>query len=163
MASYAVKWSGWPVLAHSVRTAVTAVVSLLVAQWLRLPSTYWAPITTLVIAQSSLGAAFAVSSQRFVGTVLGAVVGAVLAQYFGSNLPVYGAGLFVLGLLCALARSGPSAYRFGGVALSIVVLIPRSNSAWLVAFHRFTEVSVGIAVALLLALVWPEKDPTLPK
>jgi len=27
-----------------------------------------------------------------------------------------------------------------------------------VAFHRFAEVSIGIGVALLFALVWPEQE-----
>jgi len=49
MASDKVNWTGWPVLVHSVRTAVAAVVSLLVARLFGLPATYWAPITTLVI------------------------------------------------------------------------------------------------------------------
>jgi uncharacterized membrane protein YccC len=158
MASDRVEWTWRPVLVHSVRTAIAAVVSLLAARLFRLPESYWAPITTLVITQSSVGAAFAVSSQRFVGTVLGAVVGGAVASYFGPHLLVFGVCVFILGLLCALTRSGQAAYRFGGVTLAIVVLIPRSNSTWLVAFHRFAEVSVGIAVALLLATVWPDKD-----
>jgi uncharacterized membrane protein YccC len=158
MASPKVKVTVWPVLVHAVRTAVAAVVSLLVARLFRLPATYWAPITTLVITQSSLGAAFAVSSQRFVGTVLGAIVGGAAASYFGPHALVFGVCVFILGLLCAVTRSGPAAYRFGGVTLAIVVLIPRSDSAWLVAFHRFAEVSIGIAVALLMAVVWPERE-----
>ena len=162
MASDKVNWTGWPVLVHSVRTAVAAVVSLLVARLLGLPATYWAPITTLVITQSSLGAAFAVSSQRFIGTVLGALVGGAVAGYFGPHVLVFGICVFILGLVCALARTGASAYRFGGVTLAIVVLIPGSGPAWLVAFHRFAEVSVGIVVALLFAWVWPEREPTPP-
>ena len=150
----------WPVLVHSVRTALAAVVSLLVARLFGLPTTYWAPITTLVITQSSLGAAFAISSQRFIGTLLGALVGGVAAAFFGPHVLVFGICVFILGLLCAIARSGPSAYRFGGVTLAIVVLIPRSGNAWAVAFHRFAEVSVGIGVALLLAVVWPEREVT---
>jgi uncharacterized membrane protein YccC len=27
-----------------------------------------------------------------------------------------------------------------------------------VAFHRFAEVSIGIAVALVLTVVWPDKE-----
>jgi uncharacterized membrane protein YccC len=158
MESGRVKWA--PVLVHSTRTALAAVLSLLVARLFRLPATYWAPITTLVITQSSLGAAFALSSQRFIGTVLGAIVGGVVASYFGPRALVFGICVFILGLLCALTRSGPAAYRFGGVTLAIVVLIPRSGPAWQVAFHRFAEVSIGIAVALLLAVVWPEKEVT---
>jgi uncharacterized membrane protein YccC len=153
-----------PVLEHSARTAVAAVVSVLVAQLFRLPESYWAPITTLVITQSSLGAALAVSSDRLIGTALGAVVGAIAASYFGRNIFVFGAGVFILGLLSAGARSDRNAYRFGGVTLAVVLLVPRagSASAWEIAFHRCAEVFIGIGVALLLTVVWPEKEPRPP-
>ena len=42
------------VLEHCARTAVAAVSSLLVARLFGLPEIYWAPVTTLVITQSSL-------------------------------------------------------------------------------------------------------------
>jgi len=51
---------------------VAAIVSLLVARLFRLPEAYWAPITTLVITQSSLRETLPVSCRRFVGTALGA-------------------------------------------------------------------------------------------
>jgi len=46
--------------------------------------------------------------------------------------------------------------RYASITLGIIVLIPRSNAAWIVALHRFFEVSVGILVALALVAVWPE-------
>ncbi len=153
---------GWAVLVHSLRTAVAAVASVLLARLFRLPETYWAAITTLVITQSSLGAALAVSWQRFVGTALGAAVGAIVASYFGPHVLVFAASVFILGLLCALVRSDHSAYRFGGVALAIVLLIPRTGPPWKIAFHRFAEVSIGIAVALIMTVVWPEREITPP-
>ncbi len=151
---------GWPVVVHSARTAVAVVVSVLAARLFRLPEAYWAAITTLVITQSSLGAALTVSWQRFVGTVLGAVVGAMVASHFGPHLLVFGTSVFILGLLCHVARADRSAYRFGGVTLAIVLLVPRTGPAWQIAFHRFAEVSVGIGVALLLTVVWPEREAT---
>jgi len=157
-----VVWTGWPVVAHSVRTAVAAVASLLIARLFRLPEAYWAPITTLVITQSSLGAALTVSRQRFVGTAIGAVVGAAVASHFGSHVLVFGIGVFILGLLCAVAHLDRSAYRFGGITLAIVLLVPRAGSAWQIAFHRFAEVSIGIGVALMLAMVWPEGEDPRP-
>ena len=146
------------ILMHSARTAVTAVVSLLLAQLFRLPQSYWAPITTIVITQSSLGSALAVSWQRFLGTLLGASVGAALAYGFSTYRFIFGASVFILGLLCALARVDRNAYRFGGVTLAIVLLVPKTEPAWRLAFHRFAEVSIGIAVALLMTLVWPETE-----
>jgi uncharacterized membrane protein YgaE (UPF0421/DUF939 family) len=160
MAGDGVEWRGWPVLVHSARTAIAAVVSVLAARLFRLPETYWAAITTLVITQSSLGAALTVSWQRFVGTALGAVVGAIVASQFGPHVLVFGTSVFILGLLCALARSDQSAYRFGGITLAIVLLVPRTGPAWQTAIHRFAEVSIGIGVALILAWVWPEREVT---
>jgi len=57
-----------------------------------------------------------------------------------------------------MLRSDRTAYRFGAVTLAIVLLIPRTGLARQIAFHRFAEVSIGIAVALILAMVWPETD-----
>ncbi len=153
----------WPVLVHSARTAVAAIVSVAAARLLRLPEAYWAPVTTLVIVQSSLGAALAVSRQRFAGTALGAAVAAVAATCFGSHLFVFGISVFLTGLLCALVRLDRSAYRFAGMTVAIVLLIPRPEPTWQIAYHRFAEVSVGIAVALLLATLWPEVDSAPPK
>ncbi len=158
MAGDRVGWAGWPIVVHSVRTAVAAVVSVLAARLFRLPEAYWAPITTIVITQSSLGAAFTISWQRFVGTLLGAVVGGFVASYFGPHVLVFGVCVFLLGLLCAVTHTDRSAYRFGGISLAIVLLIPRMEPAWRVAFHRFAVVSIGIAVALIFAWVWPERE-----
>ena len=145
---------------HSLRTGIAAMVSVLAARAFRLPESYWAAVTTLVIAQSSLGAALDVSWGRFAGTALGAAVGGAVATYFGPSAFVLGVSITVLGLLCVVARLDRNAYRFGGVALAIVLLIPRTLPAWEIAFHRFAEVSIGIATALVLATLWPEMEDT---
>lgn len=151
------------VLLHSARTAVAAVTSMLTAKLCGLPETYWAPITTLVITQSSLGAALAVSGERLTGTILGAAVGTIAASYFGPHMLVFGIGVFLLGLLAAAMRSDRSAYRFAGVTLAIVLLVPHTGPALTVALHRFAEVCIGIAVALALTVVWPEQDAVSAK
>ena len=92
------------------------------------------------------------------GTALGAVLGAIAASYFGSQMLVFAGSVFILGLIYALVHRDRSAYRFGGVTLAIVTLVPRTGPAWKVAFHRFAEVSIGIAVALILTVVWPETE-----
>jgi len=153
-----VQGTAWPILVHSLRTAIACVVSLLVAQLFRLPEAYWAPITTVVITQSSLGAALAVSWHRFLGTVLGALVGAAAATYFGPHAVALGIGVFVLGIICMVTHSDLTGYRFGCVALAIVLLVPRAGPAWQIAFHRFVEVSIGIGVALMFSVVWPERE-----
>ncbi len=146
------------VVEDSARTALAAVASFLIARLLRMPEAYWATISTIIVMQSTLGAALTVSWQRFAGTVLGAASGALLSTCFHSNLAVFGAGVFLLGLLSAVLRLG-TAYRFAGVTLAITMLIVRDRPPWVVAEHRFVEVSVGIAAGLVVTAVWPLRVP----
>lgn len=137
----------------SLRTAVAAVGSMLLARLLKLPEFYWAPISTIVILLSTINP-LTLAWQRFAGTALGAVVGALLASFFHPTWLVYGVGIFVCGLISSMLRLG-AAYRFAAITVSIVLLIVHQNSPWIVALHRFIEVSLGIAVALLVTWVWP--------
>jgi uncharacterized membrane protein YgaE (UPF0421/DUF939 family) len=139
-------------LMHSLRTAVGTVASMLLARSLKLPEFYWAPISTIVILLSTIDPMM-LAWQRFVGTALGAVLGALIASFFRPHWWVYGIGIFVCGILCAALRLR-SAYRFAAITLTIVLLAAHEAGPWEVAAHRFIEVSLGIAVALVTALLW---------
>jgi uncharacterized membrane protein YccC len=141
---------------HVARTAVGALAAFLVARVVRLPEPYWATITALVVTQSSLVASWTVSWKRLVGTTTGAILGGALATLFPPSLPLFAAALLVSGGLLAIAGLDRVAYRFTGITLAIIVLVPRSQPAWITATHRFAEVSIGIAVALVITVVWPE-------
>jgi uncharacterized membrane protein YccC len=156
------KWEqeNLPSVVHSIRTAIAASLSLAVARLFGLPEAYWAAIATLIVMQSTLGATVLIS---ITATALGALAGALVAGYFPGNLLVFAAAVFVLGLLCGAFRMERSAYRYAGVTLAIIVLIPRANAAWIIALHRFFEVSVGILVALAFVAVWPEHQPESAK
>jgi len=126
---------------------------MLLARLLKMPESYWAPISTIVIVQSTIPPK-TLSWQRFVGTAVGAVIGAALATFFPPNALVYGVGILLCGVLSWLLHLG-GAYRFAAITLSIVLLIPHSSRAWIVGWHRFLEVSLGIAVALVVTTAWP--------
>ena len=51
-------------IARAARTAVAAVLSLLVARLSRLPEAYWAALSTLIVMQSTLGPALPISEPR---------------------------------------------------------------------------------------------------
>jgi uncharacterized membrane protein YccC len=147
-----------PSITHSVRTALAATASVMVARLAQMPEAYWAAIATLVVMQSSLGATLTLSIERVVATALGASVGAVEVNYFGANLIAFILAIFSLGLLSFGFRLEKTAYRYASVTLTIIVLIPRTYPAWIVGLHRFIEVSVGIVVALLVVAIWPERS-----
>src|SRR4029450_12193494 len=124
------KWEpeNLPSVKHSARTAVAATMSFMIARLFRLPEAYWAAIATLVVMQSTLGATLVISVECIAATAFGALVGALLAMYFGQNLLVFAAAIFVIGLLCVAFRMERSAYRYASITLAIIVLIPRSNA-----------------------------------
>ena len=78
-----------PSVAHSVRTALAATASVIVARLVQMPEAYWAAIATVVVMQSSLGATLTLSIERIVATALGASVGALESNYFGANLAAF--------------------------------------------------------------------------
>jgi uncharacterized membrane protein YgaE (UPF0421/DUF939 family) len=142
-------------LLDAARTTLAAVASLLLARLLKLPEFYWAPISAIVIIQSTIDPR-TLAWQRFAGTALGAVLGALIATFFPASALVYATAIFLCGVLCALLRFR-GAYRFAAITLSIILLITHARPAWIVASHRFVEVSLGIAVALVLSEVWPSR------
>jgi uncharacterized membrane protein YccC len=145
---------------HVGRTTLAAVISQVVAQALHMPEPYWATVTTIVVMQSTLGAAWKVSVKRFAGTALGALVAGLVASYVPPGIVVFAVTLFVTGLICLALRLDRTAYRFAGITEVIVMLVARERTARIIAAHRFVEVSLGIAVALIVTAAWPERfDP----
>lgn len=142
------------VVSNSLRTAIATLISLFIARALKMAEFYWAPISTIVIMQSAINPVQG-AWQRFVGTALGAALGAAFATFVGRTALVYACGVLLCGVLAALLRSW-SAYRVTAITFSIVVLISR-GPAWSFALHRFIEVSIGIAVALVIMLIWKSK------
>ncbi len=145
-------------LVHPARTTIATVLSLLAARAVGLPEVYWAPISTLIVMQSTLGAAVTISWQRWVGTALGSAAGALLATCFGPSLIAFAVGVFGTGLLCAALRLDRPAYRFAGITLTVVMLVAHAAPVWVMAIHRFAEVSLGIAVGVIVTALWPEQQ-----
>jgi uncharacterized membrane protein YccC len=160
-------WAGdkknLPSITHAIRAAVAVTASVIIARLVHMPEAYWAAIATLIVIQSTFGATLTLSIGRIVATAVGASVGALEANYFGANLVAFAVAISLVGLLPIAFRLEKTAYRYASITLTIIVLIPRSASPWIVALNRFLEVSIGIIVALAVVAVWPEHQPAAVK
>jgi uncharacterized membrane protein YgaE (UPF0421/DUF939 family) len=152
------KQENLPSVWHAVRIAVATTLSMLLARLLSTHEAYWAVIATLVVMQSPLSSTVPLAVQRIVACALGASLGAIEAAYFGANLVAFALTIFVLGLISLALRLERVGYSYAGMTLAIIVLIPRPEAPWIVALHRFAEVSIGILVALAVVAVWREEE-----
>src|SRR5882672_10599900 len=96
---------------QAIRTTLAAVASALLARACGLPEPIWTVVTTIIVTQSSLGAAWQVSRERLLGTALGTITGAVLLTFVPRSLAVFALGMLAMAVVCTLARQPHSAYR----------------------------------------------------
>ncbi|HEY4904307.1 MAG TPA: aromatic acid exporter family protein [Candidatus Sulfotelmatobacter sp.] len=134
-------------VAQAIKTGLAAVISIYAAELLKLPQGYWAAITAIVVMQSQVKATLAASRDRLIGTAIGACIGALFVAFVGDTLPWFGAAIVVTTLICQLTGLDQS-YRLACVTVAIVMLVPNTHSPWMLAVYRFTEVALGIVIAL---------------
>ncbi len=142
---------------YALRTSLAAAASMLAARRCGLPEVIWAVITTIIVAQSSRGAAWDTSWQRLIGTVLGGVTSLAILAFFKPGLLTLSVGMLAMGLTCALMRLQASAYRFAGITLAIIMLPTHSEPIMTVAVNRFLGVTLGIIVGMAAMYLWPER------
>ena len=127
----------------------------LVSEVLPLQRSYWVPLTVAIVFKPDYGSVFARALQRGIGTVVGAVAGAVLLVL------VHGTWLLIpFGVLAALLPFGRSR-NYGLLATFltplVVVLIDLLNpGGWRLAEDRLIDTLIGCAIVLLIGFApWP--------
>jgi uncharacterized membrane protein YgaE (UPF0421/DUF939 family) len=141
---------------QALMTSAAATLALYLSRFMKLPEGYWAAVSAITAMQSDLGATIQVSINRLVGTAIGAIVGAAFLILLHMHLWSFAVALAAAILLCAVLNHWET-YRFAGVTVAIVMLVPHAISPWLVGLHRFLEFSVGIVMALLVSTVVGDK------
>jgi uncharacterized membrane protein YccC len=139
----------------TLRLMVCMGVAGLVSEVLPLQRSYWVPLTVAIVLKPDLGSVFARALQRGIGTVVGAVAGAVLLVL------VHGTWLLIpFGVLAALLPFGRSR-NYGLLATFltplVVVLIDLLGPAgWRLAEDRLIDTLIGCAIVLLIGFApWP--------
>jgi uncharacterized membrane protein YccC len=140
---------------QAVKTALAGVIALYVTTLFHLPEGYWAAISALIVMQSNVGATLNASRTRLAGTAVGAAIGGLFLAVFGMNLLAFAVAITIAFFVCDMLNLAES-QRLATVTVAIIMLVAHSASAWVIALHRFTEVVLGILVALIVSLtLWP--------
>ena len=130
-------------------------VAGLVSEVLPLQRSYWVPLTVAIVFKPDYGSVFARSLQRGIGTVVGAVAGAVLLVL------VHGEWLLIpFAVLAALLPYGRSR-NYGLLAtfltpLVVVLIDLLTPAGWRLAEDRLIDTLIGCAIVLLIGYApWP--------
>ena len=134
---------------------MAAAISTVAYQALGLKHGYWAPISAIIVLQSNLGRSIRASTDRLIGTAIGAAIAATVWWALGRNALALALAVFITFCLCILLRLENS-LRLAGVTNAIVLLVS-DGTPWQTGVNRFLDVALGILVALAVTVAWPAR------
>jgi len=130
-------------------------VAAVVSEVLALQRSYWVPLTVAIVLKPDYGSVFARALQRGIGTIVGAVAGAVLL------ILIHGTWLLIpFAVLAALLPYGRSR-NYGLLAtfltpLVVVLIDLLAPAGWRLAEDRLIDTLIGCAIVLVVGFApWP--------
>jgi uncharacterized membrane protein YccC len=146
---------------HALRLGVSLSIGVILYSITNLPMGYWITLTTMLVLKPNLGGTFQRFFQRVGGTILGAVVAAVILVAISSK-PILDI-IIVITVFFGVALIGFN-YGYSVVFLSIFILLitDTSNSTgWQFAGVRVLNTLIGAGLAFASHyFIWPnwERD-----
>jgi uncharacterized membrane protein YccC len=148
-------WERRRLVIHGAKTACAAALCWWLALRFGLRDGYWGAISAIIVLQSNFGATVSASRDRIFGTLIGALLGFAFSLF--GVLPWN----YILAVLAAVIVCGllglRSSSRLAGVTITIIMLVQKTDSHWILALHRVGEVMLGIVVAIAVTtFVFPD-------
>lgn len=147
---------------YGIKFGLAGVLAVYLALLIRLQNPTWALFTVFVLMLAQyVGAVAEKSIFRFIGTVVGGVLGFLLTGSLEQNPVIY---LTLVGAVVAFctAMFGQSRYPYAFLLCGMTTLVVVSNGignpeqSWTFMLDRIEEVSLGIMVTLVVhSVVWP--------
>ncbi len=151
--------------------AASVVLSTTVALALNLGSPWWAAISGFMSLMSTGAGSFRRGLLRVTGTIVGAVLGFIMARWLPYDhfaLCLFLATTTALGVIAMQVSPHGLVWMFMSITSSLVLLLSLNDpaQAYQIAFYRVFDVAVGVGSALVVANAlqdWhAEPPPTAP-
>jgi uncharacterized membrane protein YccC len=139
----------------AIRLMACMGVAGVVSEVLPLQRSYWVPLTVAIVLKPDYGSVFARALQRGIGTIVGAVAGAVLLALF------HGAWLLIpfgaLGALLPYGRDRNYGLQATFLTPLVVVLVDLLRPiGWQLALDRLVDTLIGCAIVVVIGFApWP--------
>jgi uncharacterized membrane protein YccC len=141
---------------HAMRIAIAVTVSYLVARWISQSAfALFAPVTTLLVVQTSPWSTLGVSIQRILGTGAGVLVASIYVNVVGLTW-----WSFLLGVLAALLIARLLPWSLGGqlqIPVAVVFVLALGPGSIEQDLWRVMDVVIGGAVGLVAVFVFPPR------
>jgi uncharacterized membrane protein YccC len=144
-----------------VRVTLSALLSLMIGQWLNVPLVLWVVLTAVIVTQTSVGQTLKATIDYFIGTLGGAVYAGAVAALIPHEGEFALLGVLALAVapLVFLATIN-SSFKVAPFTAVIVVLAPTISHSTPIesAYFRLIEVALGATTGLLVSLtVFPTR------
>jgi len=141
-----------------LRMVISTTLAYALATALRLPQSYWAVLTAIIVTQNSVGGSLKAAIDRLVGSICGALVGALAAVLLPAHAPI-ALGLVLVSAVTPLVLLTAYAPHYRIAPVTAVIVLLSSGAATLgplgYALDRVLEITlgsvVGVAVSVLIA------------
>ncbi len=142
---------------YAVKTALSILLSYLVALFISDRYAFWAPISAIIVMQISVAASIESSLDRILGSFYGAVLGLIAFYITPPELYATSLGLFLVSILCASLLLINPRYRLAGIVAISVFLNEQGDIKGLeFAWVFLLLICVGIVVSMLVSVfLWP--------
>ena len=143
-------------LRHALRVGIAAIISLAIVHFLHLAQGYWTILTAVLVVQSSVGGSMKFAVDRMIGTIGGAVYGAVIAAFMPHDHGMTQYIALLMGVMppAVLASINPS-FRIAPVTVVIVLFSTAAQeiNVFMYAVERVLEIGLGSIIGLAVSLV----------
>lgn len=141
---------------HAVRIALAVTVSWVVAEAVSQSAfALFAPITTLLVVQTSPWTTLGVSTQRILGTGIGVLIASVFVNLVGLEW-----WSFLIGVLAALLIARLLPWSLGGqlqIPVAVVFVLALGPGSIVQDAWRVLDVLIGGGIGLLAVFVFPQR------
>lgn len=150
----------------AVKTGIAAALSFFLGSGFSLllgtPETLisglWTVQAAIVVQQTHLGSTYKSAWMRFLGVLIGCIMGALFTSLLGSTPLSLGIGVSSTIVICALLSLKDS-IRIATLSTSIIIVLwglHSESNPWMLGLLRFIESCFGITIAMFVAhTLWP--------
>ncbi len=126
-----------------------------------LTSGLWCVVASIVVMQANIGSTYKAGAMRFVGSIIGSIIGALATYHLGASPVTLGLTVAITIVVCAILQL-QEAYRIAALSGAVVMLSwavhPELVTPWEIGFFRSLDASVGIIIAIIVShIILPEQ------